>query len=101
MAVKCLDVDEIAGCEDETPATARVKVQGEVNINQLVDTTQCSHVTRYRGHGVRNWEDRIAKGFGKASGAMTLSRQAVFIYQDFAGCGNLDQLIRNHKYNGR
>lgn len=76
---------------------ANDNVRGEVSINQLVSATQCSHVTRYRGHGVRNWEDHIAKAFDKDGGAYTLSRQDVLIYQDFARCGDLKQLIENHR----
>lgn len=76
---------------------AKDNVRGEVSINQLVSSTQCSHVTRYRGHGVRNWEDHIAKAFGKDSEAYTLDRQDVLIYQDFARCGDLKHLIENHR----
>ena len=53
--------------------------------------------TRYRGYGVRNWEDHIAKAFDKDGRAYALSRQDVLIYQDFARCGDLKQLIENHR----
>lgn len=97
LAVKCLDVDELAGSEDATMATAQETVRGEVYINQLVSSTQCTHVTRYRGHGARNWTAHVAKGFDKGRRVTTFDRQDVLIYQDFAGCGSLDDLIENHK----
>lgn len=79
LAVKCLDVVELAGSEDATMAIAKENVRGEVNINQLVSSTRCTLVTQYRGHGARNRTAHIAKGLDNGGIIRTFDRQGIYL----------------------
>ncbi|KAJ4991425.1 G2-specific protein kinase nim-1 [Stagonosporopsis vannaccii] len=96
MAVKCQEVNELANdLKDSTLATANAAVKRELNIHQLVGSTQCSHVIKYRGHSVRKKDTHVIKPDSQE--VETYSRKTVHLYQDFADCGNLEHLIDRHR----
>lgn len=45
----------------ETVDDANAEAQREVTVNQLIESTQCSHVSRYRGHSVRTSESHLIR----------------------------------------
>ena len=69
------------------------QVRREVQINDLIAMTRCSHLLQCKGHGSR----RLTRTVNDTSNI----QHTVFIYQEFAGYGNLARLIEDHQKNQR
>lgn len=80
----------------ETVDDANAEAQREVTVNQLIESTQCSHVSRYRGHSVRTSESHLIRP-GDNARVMKIPQKGVHLYHDFAGCGNLGEVINRHR----
>ncbi|KAF2631438.1 kinase-like protein [Macroventuria anomochaeta] len=79
LAVKCLEVSHLE--EDQ--------VKREIQINDLIATTRCSHMLQCKGHGSRYLSRRAGM------------QHTVFLYQEFADYGDLAKLIEDHKEKNR
>lgn len=69
--------------------TPELQVQREVQINDLIATSRCSHMLQYRGHGSRRIE--------RSTNGNLFEQHTVFLYQDFAAYGDLAKLIVDHQ----
>lgn len=81
--------------EDNTLDEDEAAVKREININRLVGSTQCSHITKHRGYSIRNSKDHFTTR-DKLKDTNIRDRKTVHLYQDFASRGNLEQVIQNH-----
>ncbi|KAH6643789.1 kinase-like domain-containing protein [Boeremia exigua] len=99
LAVKCLELNELASDSNERLDRKDVDaaVQREIAALELVRSTQCSHVSNYRGHSVREFDSHCIRPGDNDTQMWTYHRKTVHLYQDFAGHGDLKQLINHHR----
>ncbi|KAJ8116373.1 hypothetical protein OPT61_g2181 [Boeremia exigua] len=99
IAVKTLEVNELAKLDQEADKeAANARVEQEVGIHRLIGSTNCSHVNRYRGHGIRETKTHLIMP-GQTESQIH-HRKTVHLYEDFSGHGDLQQLVARHSEKG-
>lgn len=70
-------------------------VHREIEINRLIRSTRCSHISKFRGHGERKPTSHVIRPHKDF--VQSFKQRAVHLYHDFAGCGDLKTLIGRHR----
>jgi hypothetical protein len=64
----------------------------EVDKNRLLDTLQCDHLLKYRGHGTRTTQKRVKPW----DPIFTDDQHILHMYTDFAQYGDLVSIYKAH-----
>lgn len=84
LVVKCVD-GSVDAVKDEDQIS---RIRSEIDINELLAASRCSHVIRYRGKGPHSEMNKA-------------NPDRLYLYMGYAETGNFETLLDEHKIGTR